>query len=84
MRFISAFRKKITKGGDASYVWRRDSIFAIVKLLTPMLRIFPFVTSASMALHVSAIGTSMTAIWPVVASTGNRSGELGKATGQWI
>ena len=63
---------------------RRVSIFALVKLLTPILLIFPFLTRASKALHVSAIGTSITWIRPEIGLTGNRTEEGVNATGQWI
>jgi hypothetical protein len=76
--------EKFSVRGEQTYVVRRDSIFARVKLLTPILRTFPFLTSSSIAFHVSAIGTSITEICSVTGSTGNLSDDLGKATGQWI
>lgn len=77
-------RKISIRDEEQAHVVRRDSIFSRVKLLTPILRTFPFFTSSSIAFHVSAIGTLITEICSVTGSTGNLSEDLGNATGQWI
>lgn len=92
MNFISSgcWRKGcasiwFTTGGMVA-VLRSSCVFAMVKLLIPMLRTLPALTSLSIAAHVSAIGTPSERRTRLVTGSRGRnisSPEYSKQRGQW-